>query len=170
MENKIIDTFWDESPIDVTAEANFIWSIANKLRGSYMPDKYGDVVIPMTILRRFECALEDTKQAVLKAYHSNPNYPPKALCKIAGFSFYNTSEYDLKELCNDSKHIAANFKNYISGFRLTLRTFLSNLKWTSISTKWKRTAVCIPLSKHSLPWICRYKLTTVSGWATFLKT
>ena len=56
MENKIIDTFWDESPIDVTAEANFIWSIANKLRGSYMPDKYGDVVIPMTILRRFECA------------------------------------------------------------------------------------------------------------------
>ena len=40
-ENKIIDTFWDESPIDVTQEANFIWSIANKLRGSYMPDKYG---------------------------------------------------------------------------------------------------------------------------------
>ena len=42
---------WDETPIDVTAEANFIWSIANKLRGSYMPDKYGDVIIPMTIIR-----------------------------------------------------------------------------------------------------------------------
>jgi len=102
-----------KAAIDITQEANFIWSIANKLRGSYMPDKYGDVVIPMTILRRFECALEATKQAVLKAYQSNPNYPSKALCKIAGFSFYNTSEYDLKELCNDSKHIAANFKNYI---------------------------------------------------------
>ena len=85
MENKIIDTFWDESPIDVTAEANFIWSIANKLRGSYMPDKYGDVVIPMTILRRFECALEATKQAVLKAYQSNPNYPSKAFAKSRGF-------------------------------------------------------------------------------------
>lgn len=97
-ENKILDTMWDDNPIDITQEANFIWSIANKLRGSYMPDKYGDVVIPMTILRRFECALQATKQAVLKAYQSNPNYPPKALCKIAGFSFYNTSEYDLKEL------------------------------------------------------------------------
>ena len=84
MENKIIDTFWDESPIDVTAEANFIWSIANKLRGSYMPDKYGDVVIPMTILRRFECALEATKQAVLKAYQSNPNTRRRHFAKSQG--------------------------------------------------------------------------------------
>ncbi len=65
MSNKIIDTFWDESPIDVTQEANFIWSIANKLRGSYMPDKYGDVIIPMTIIRRFECALADKKAEVV---------------------------------------------------------------------------------------------------------
>ena len=43
---------WDDNPVDITAEANFIWSIANKLRGSYMPDKYGDVIIPMTIIRR----------------------------------------------------------------------------------------------------------------------
>ena len=46
---------WDDTPVDITAEANFIWSIANKLRGSYMPDKYGDVIIPMVIIRRFEC-------------------------------------------------------------------------------------------------------------------
>ena len=127
-ENKILDTMWDDNPIDITQEANFIWSIANKLRGSYMPDKYGDVVIPMTILRRFECALEATKQAVLKAYQSNPNYPSKALCKIAGFSFYNTSEYDLKELCNDSKHIAANFKNYISGFSANVKDIFAELE------------------------------------------
>ena len=48
------EMIWDDNPVDITAEANFIWSIANKLRGSYMPDKYGDVVIPMTILRRFD--------------------------------------------------------------------------------------------------------------------
>ena len=42
-----IDMLWDDNPIDVTAEANFIWSIANKLRGTYMPDKYGDVIIPI---------------------------------------------------------------------------------------------------------------------------
>ena len=44
------DVLWDDNPVDVTQEANFIWSIANKLRGSYMPDKYGDVIIPMTIM------------------------------------------------------------------------------------------------------------------------
>lgn len=62
MANLAIDVMWDDSPVDVTAEANFIWSIANKLRGSYMPDKYGDVIIPMTIIRRFECALLDDEE------------------------------------------------------------------------------------------------------------
>ena len=61
-------TLWDDSPVDITSEANFIWSIANKLRGSYMPDKYGDVVIPMTIIRRFECALEERKDEVVKKF------------------------------------------------------------------------------------------------------
>ena len=97
-ENKILDTMWDDNPIDITQEANFIWSIANKLRGSYMPDKYGDVVIPMTILRRFECALEATKQAVLKAYQSNPNYPSKALCKIAGTE-YRQPSFSILSIC-----------------------------------------------------------------------
>ena len=95
---KISDTMWDDTPIDITQEANFIWSIANKLRGSYMPDKYGDVIIPMTVLRRFECALERTKKAVTDTYKANPNFPHKAMCKIAHFSFYNTSEYTLKKL------------------------------------------------------------------------
>lgn len=44
---KNIEEFWDDDPMDVTSEANFIWSIANKLRGTYMPDKYGDVIIPI---------------------------------------------------------------------------------------------------------------------------
>ena len=127
-ENKILDTMWDDNPIDISQEANFIWSIANKLRGSYMPDKYGDVVIPMTILRRFECALADTKKQVVDAYKKNPNYPAKALCKISGFSFYNTSEYDLKELCNDPNHIAANFKNYISGFSSNVKDIFGELE------------------------------------------
>lgn len=47
------DALWDDSPVDVTSEANFIWSIANKLRGSYMPDKYGDVIIPMVNYQTF---------------------------------------------------------------------------------------------------------------------
>lgn len=84
-----IDTSWDEQPVDITSEANFIWSIANKLRGTYMPDKYGDVIIPMTIIRRFECALEPTKDKVLAQYEAMPTYPARAMYKISGFQFYN---------------------------------------------------------------------------------
>ena len=75
MANKQVDVMWDDNPVDVTSEANFIWSIANKLRGSYMPDKYGDVIIPMTIIRRFECALGSTKEEVVHLFADNVNVP-----------------------------------------------------------------------------------------------
>lgn len=115
-ERTAIDAMWDDSPIDVSTEVNFIWSIANKLRGPYQSDKYKDVIIPMTIIRRFECALEPTKKKVIEQYNVNPNYPAKAMYRISGFHFYNTSEYDLAELVNDSDHLADNFKNYIQAF------------------------------------------------------
>ena len=73
--NDNIDLYQDENPIDVTQEANFIWGIANKLRGVYMPDKYGDVIIPMTIFRRFECTLKPTKAEVVKEYETDPSTP-----------------------------------------------------------------------------------------------
>ncbi len=114
--NTVIDAMWDDSPIDVSTEVNFIWSIANKLRGPYQSDKYKDVIIPMTIIRRFECALEPTKQAVVDQHKINPNYPAKAMYRISGFQFYNTSEFTLAELINDADHLAANFKNYLQSF------------------------------------------------------
>jgi len=115
-EKTVIDAMWDDSPIDVSTEVNFIWSIANKLRGTYQSDKYKDVIIPMTIIRRFECALEPTKKKVVDQYKANPSFPAKAMYRISGFQFYNTSEYDLAELVNDADHLAANFKSYIQGF------------------------------------------------------
>ncbi len=115
-EKTVIDAMWDDSPIDVSTEVNFIWSIANKLRGPYQSDKYKDVIIPMTIIRRFECALAPTKHKVVDQYKANPNFPAKAMYRISGFQFYNTSEYDLAELVNDSDHLAANFRSYIQGF------------------------------------------------------
>ena len=127
MKNQV-DVFWDDNPVDITQDANFIWSIANKLRGSYMPDKYGDVIIPMTIIRRFECALADTKEAVVKKHEAMPSYPYKAMCKISGFQFYNFSKYTLKELCNDQDHIAANFKSYIAGFSSNVQDILKELE------------------------------------------
>ena len=126
----IKNSLWEETPVDVTAEANFIWSIANKLRGSYMPDKYGDVIIPMVIIRRFECTLAPTKNKVVEQFKEKPLYPYKAMCKISGFQFYNTSEFTLKELCNDADHIASNFKAYIAGFSQNVQDILNELEMT----------------------------------------
>ena len=123
-EKKVVDVMWDDSPVDVSAEVNFIWSIANKLRGPYRSDKYKDVIIPMTIIRRFECALAPTKQKVVEQFKANPNFPAKAMYRISGFQFYNTSEFDLAELVNDADHIAANFKSYLQGFSATVLEIL----------------------------------------------
>ena len=110
--------------MNITKEVNMVWNIANKLRGVYKSDKYKDVIIPMVIIRRFECALSKTKNKVLEAYENDKTTPEKILCKLSGYSFYNTSKFDLKELLNDSEHIAANFKSYINGFSSNVKTIL----------------------------------------------
>lgn len=110
--------------MNITKEVNMVTSIANKLRGVYKSDKYKDVIIPMVIIRRFECALAKTKNKVLETYENDKTTPEKILCKLSGYSFYNTSKFDLKELLNDSEHIAANFKSYINGFSSNVKTIL----------------------------------------------
>ena len=127
--NNHIDPMWDDKPIDVSQEVNFIWSIANKLRGPYQSDKYKDVIIPMTILRRFECALAPTKGKVVEQYKKNPNYPEKAMQRLSGYQFYNTSRFDLAELCNDSEHLAANLTAYIEGFSANVQGIIRNLEF-----------------------------------------
>ena len=112
----------------VIDEANFIWGIANKLRGAFMPDKYGDVIIPMTIVRRFECSLEKTKDEVIKAHKDNQNLPAQFFYRLTGYQFYNTSQYSLVELCNDPNNIEANFKEYIGGFSKNVQEILDGLK------------------------------------------
>lgn len=141
------DIVWDENPVDITSEANFIWGIANKLRGSYMPDHYGDVIIPMTILRRFECVLEKTKKSVVEMYQKNPQYPAKAMYKISGYHFYNVSGFSLKELCNDADNIAANFKAYIEGFSANVSDILTNLSLTTHIDKMESDGCLFPVVK-----------------------
>lgn len=126
-EKKVIDAMWDDSPIDVTSEVNFIWSIANKLRGTYRSDKYKDVIIPMVIIRRFECALAPTKAEVVEMFNTNPSYPAKAMCRLSGFQFYNTSKLDLAELVNDSDNLAANFKLYLQSFSANVYDIIRSL-------------------------------------------
>lgn len=121
------DVLWSEEAEDITYEANKIWANANVLRGTYMPDKYGDVIIPMTVLRRLECTLEPTKEKVLSAYESDPDRAPRALCRDAGLQFYCTSKFTLAELLNDSDNLAANFFAYLDGFSANVQDIFAGL-------------------------------------------
>ncbi len=127
MNNK--DFLLDYKPVDVSKEVGLVWSIANSLRGAYTSDKYKDVIIPMVIIRRFECALEAKKDLVVAKYESNPNAPAAILNQVSGFPFYNTSRFNLKNLLNDSDGIAANLEAYYENFSANVQMILNNLNF-----------------------------------------
>ena len=124
---KMTRVMFDDESINVSKEVELVFSIANTLRGPYKSDKYKDVIIPMIIIRRLECALAPTKDAVVKKFEKNPNTPIKILQRISTFQFYNTSRFTLKELLNDSPNIAANFSSYIEGFSVNVQDIIRSL-------------------------------------------
>ena len=101
-------------------KANFIWSVADLLRGPYRPNQYKDVMLPMTVLRRLDCVLEPTKDKVLKKAQELKggklkNLEP-LLNKAAGQKFHNTSRFTFQRLKGDPANIAANLTDYMKGF------------------------------------------------------
>ena len=59
----------------INEKANLIWAIADKLTGVYKPHEYGEVILPLTVIRRFDCILADTKETVLKKYEEVKELP-----------------------------------------------------------------------------------------------
>ena len=101
-------------------KVNFIWSVADLLRGDYKQADYGKVILPMTMLRRLDCVLEPSKERVLQTVErmkggSVENLEP-ILNRITGHPFHNTSRLTFQSLLGDPNHIAANLTAYINGF------------------------------------------------------
>jgi type I restriction enzyme M protein len=124
---RITEVMMDDTSINVSKEVDLVFSIANSLRGAYKSDKYKDVIIPMIIIRRFECALAKTKDAVADAFEKKRDIPPQILESISGYKFYNTSRYTLAKLLNDADNIVTNFKSYIEGFSANVQSIIRNL-------------------------------------------
>ena len=106
------------------ALSSFIWSVADLLRGDYKQSDYGKVILPFTVLRRLDCVLEPTKEAVLAEYADKLKAglnPEPFLLRKAGQSFYNTSPLDLKKLLGDQDHIRENLFSYIQAFSPEVR-------------------------------------------------
>lgn len=108
--------------------ANFIWSICNLLRGPYKRNEYRKVILPLTVLRRFDCILAPTKQAVLDAHKSlkgkSENIIRPKLCEITGTQFYNLSKLDFAKLLDDPNQLAPNLNSYINAFSPNVRQIM----------------------------------------------
>lgn len=100
--------------------ASFIWSICNLLRGPYKRNEYRKVILPFTVLRRFDCILAPTKDRVLAElphlYGKSDNIVSESLIRLTGVPFYNKSRLDMKKLLDDSENIAINLQSYINDF------------------------------------------------------
>ncbi len=116
-------------------QAAFIWSLADLLRGDFRQSQYGRIILPFTLLRRLECVLESTKEAVLTQYDSlqtmsfSPEAQEKVLLRAAGnLSFFNTSKMDLSKL--GEKDIAANLESYLLAFSKDARDIFDYFKFS----------------------------------------
>ena len=114
--------------------ANFIWSICNLLRGPYKRNEYRKVILPLTVLRRFDCVLAETKDAVLDAdaayAHANEQVRASRLLQVSGRAFYNTSRFDFGRLLDDPNQLAQNLNAYIRDFSPNVREIMERFAFT----------------------------------------
>ena len=128
-DHKITQVMMDDNTIDASKEIKMVLSIANTLRGPYRAENYKDVIIPMIILRRLECALAKTKKAVVAAYKKNPKAPAQLLCKKSGYQFSNTCEFDRANLLTEAPAIVENLTFYIDSFSPNVQDIFEELKF-----------------------------------------
>lgn len=119
-----IEKLQKQSNANIQEKANLIWEIATHLYGEYKPHEYGKVILPMTVIKRFDDALKDTKALVVAKTIEldNPDKPVvdkarEAILKfVAKHDFYNFSKFDFASLLADPEHIRENFVSYLQSF------------------------------------------------------
>jgi len=108
--------------------ANFIWDICNLLRGPYKRNEYRKVILPLTVLRRFDCLLAPTKAKVLEEFRAIKGKPENIirhkLQQVIGRPFYNLSKLDLAKLLDDPNQLAPNLNSYINAFSPNVRAIM----------------------------------------------
>ena len=140
---------------NVNEKANLIWAIADKLTGVYKPHEYGKVILPLTVIRRFDCILAKTKETVLAKHNSMaPDLPMREvfLKKAAGYEFYNTSKYTFETLLDAPDSIEANFRNYLNGFSKNVREIIEKFKFDQeITTLADKNLLFIVIQEFTTP-------------------
>ncbi len=113
--------------MNVYEQASFIWSIADLLRGDFKQSEYGKVILPFTVLRRFDCVLAPSKEKILEINETLTISNKKPIFKRhTGNDYYNISKFDFEKLTDDSTGIEANLRDYINGFSEDVREIMDN--------------------------------------------
>ncbi len=121
-----------------TDKVNFIWSVADLLRGTYKQSEYGRVILPLVVIRRLDCVLEDTKPAVLAradALAGRIDNPDAALCAASGHEFYNLAPIEFAKLTADPENVATTLRQYIGGFSPSAREVIDKFRFEEQITR-----------------------------------
>ncbi|MCD7892104.1 MAG: type I restriction-modification system subunit M [Erysipelotrichaceae bacterium] len=126
-----------QSTINIQEKSNLIWNIADLLRDYYKPHEYGKVILPMTVIKRFNDTLAPTRQKVWDTYEKVKHLQVKDgfLTTASGYQFYNTSPYDFQKLVDDPDNIEQNFNAFINGFSDNVIDILKNFEFSNEITK-----------------------------------
>ena len=121
---------------DVNSKVNLVKSIANKTRGPYTPEKYGNVIIPMAIIRRFDCILADKNAAIEKVLATasklkgaTPDKLEEMVKRQCNVPFYNAKCVSLEQLVGDSDNLNSNFLEFIKSYSPSVQKILQDLKF-----------------------------------------
>ena len=130
-------TISNQTTVNVQEKSSMIWGIADLIRDYYKPHEYGKVILPMTVLKRFNDTLAPTKKKVLETYEQVKHLEviEGFLTTASGYKFYNTSVYDFETLVDDSEHIEENFRAFINGFSENVIDILQNFDFDREITK-----------------------------------
>lgn len=134
-----IEDLSKKTTVNIQEKANLIWAIADKLVGTYKPHEYGNVVLPMCVIKRFSDVLAPTKQKVLD---KNAELEKRGLAVKHGFlttasvfDFYNLSPFTLDTLLSDADNIADNFRSYLNHFSNNVIDILEKFDFDKEITK-----------------------------------
>lgn len=131
---------------------NFIWTVADDvLINKFLENQYQDVILPMTVLRRLDLALEGSKDKVLKTYDEFKDKIDNLSGLLtseqhgSGLAFYNTSKYTMKKLLADPKNIDDNFLDYLNGFSENVQDIITKFKFRNQLETFQSTGITFSL-------------------------
>lgn len=125
-----------QTTANISRLSSTFWNVADLIRDIYKRHEYGNVILPMTVIKRFNDVLAPTKEKVLETYENVKNLEvhDAFLRQASGYSFYNISKFDFDKLLSDADHIEQNFKDYLNGFSDNVQDIFNHFRfWQEIT-------------------------------------